>query len=521
MSGLVSIVGSGPGDPDLITRKGIKRLREADAVFHDKLSPDDLIRRHCSPEVEVHDVGKRKGKIGPSQDEINEMLIEASNEHERTVRLKGGDPFLFGRGGEETEFLAEHDVDFEIVPGVTSLTAVPASAGIPLTHRDHSSSVGAITGHFNRNAEDEEHDWKNLARLETLVVLMGVTRLGTIAENLLDAGKDPDTPVSVIGWGATPDQKSIVRSLGELKDGLDNPKEYLPGLIVVGDVVSCRPALNWYEKKPLFGQRIVVTRPEEQADRLAEPLREAGAKALVHPTIRIESLQEGRQDLREEFNQIRERDWLVFTSRNAVKFFFNVLEDSEYDLRILGPLNVACIGPGTAERLQKYGLTADLVPEKHRAEGLAEELLPELVPESEVLLPRSADARAFLASELENAGHDVREIPIYHTTPTDEQTREKLRTLLSESRIDMITFTSSSTVEYLFESLAGDFLRENLQIVETACIGPITAETLESHGIAADLIPENYNLDAFVQSIVSYARQSERPPNLTEGTSSP
>ncbi len=309
MSGLISIVGSGPGDPDLITQKGIKRLRQANAVFHDKLSPDDLIRRYCSSDTAVHDVGKRKGKIGPSQDEINEKLLKASREHHRIVRLKGGDPFLFGRGGEETEFLAHHDIDFEIVPGVSSLTAVPASAGIPLTHRDHSSSVGVITGHFNRNAENEEHNWEALVRLETLIVLMGVTRLGTITENLIDAGKDPETPVSVIGWGATPDQTAVVSTLEELQEGLENSKKYLPGLIVVGDVVSCRADLNWYENKPLFGQRIIVTRPEGQADRLAEPLREAGAKIFVCPTIRIEPLPEGEQELREECERIQNRDW--------------------------------------------------------------------------------------------------------------------------------------------------------------------------------------------------------------------
>lgn len=520
MSGLVSIVGSGPGNPDLITEKGIKRLREANVVLHDKLSPNELIRRHCPPNVEVHDVGKRKGKKGPSQSEINKLLLDASQTYDRTVRLKGGDPFLFGRGGEETEFLAEHDVDFEIVPGVTSLTAVPASAGIPLTHRNHSSSVGAITGHFNRNAEDEEHDWNALARLETIIVLMGVTRLGTIAKKLLNAGKDPDTPVSVIGWGATPDQTSMVSTLMEMEDGLDNPKEFLPGLIVVGDVVECRSDLNWYENKPLFGQEIIVTRPEEQANRLAEPLREAGARTFICPTIRIEPLQEGKRELHEEFDQIRDRDWLVFTSRNAVQYFYNVLEKTEHDLRALGSLKIACIGPGTAEQLSEYGLTADLTPEKHRAEGLAEELLPRLEANSGVLLPRSADARTFLADELADAGHDVREIPIYHTTLPDEKTREELRTLLSKSGVDMITFTSSSTVQNLFESLDPEFLRAQFGSVETACIGPITAKTLESHGVSADLVPENYNLDAFVDAIVSHGKSNKQSENFSEGTSS-
>lgn len=509
MSGLVSIVGSGPGDPDLITNKGIDRLRNADVVFHDKLSPNDLLRDYCRADAEFHDVGKRKGKQGPDQSEINRRLVDAANSHEHVVRLKGGDPFLFGRGGEETQFLAEHDVDFEVVPGVSSLTAVPAAAGIPLTHREHSSSVAIITGHFNRHAEDEEHDWSSLAGLETIVVLMGVTRAEGIAENLIDADKDPDTPVSVIGWGSTPRQNARVTTLGNLTDGLDDPSDYLPGLLVIGDVVDCRPELNWYEEKPLFGKEIIVTRPAGQSDRLSEPLEEAGAQVHRLPTIEIQPLPDGLNRLEQQLGNLGRFDWLVFTSRNAVRFFFETLDDSSHDVRSLGSLRVACIGPGTAERLEEEGIDADLVPGKHRAEELLDELLEELPEGSDLLMPRSADARAHLAVGLRTAGHDVTEVGIYHADRPDPDTRKQLEEFLRDGDADMITFTSSSTVENLFEAMDEDVVASGLRSLEAAAIGPITAETLRSHGVSVPLVPENYNLDSFLDAIVGYYRTED------------
>lgn len=510
MSGLVSIIGSGPGDPDLITKKGIDRLREADVVFHDKLSPNTLLEEYCRDDAEIHDVGKRKGKEGPDQSEINRHLVEAAEAHDRVVRLKGGDPFLFGRGGEETEYLAKHDVEFEIVPGVSSLTAVPAAAGIPLTHREHSSSVGVVTGHFNRNAVDETHDWSALAGLETIAVLMGVTRSGSIAENLIDAGKSPETPVSVIGWGATPRQNTHVTTLEELTEGLDEPSEYLPGLLVVGDVVECKQDLNWYEEKPLFGKNIIVTRPSGQSDRLADPLEEAGARTLSCPTIEIKPLEKGLNELRELLGTLEEFDWLVFTSRNAVRYFFQTLESSPRDIRALGSLNVACIGPGTAERLAGEGIDADLIPGKHRAESLRDELLETLSPKSSVLMPRSADARAHLAEQLKDADHDVTEIGIYHADHPGPEVRSQLKEYLRAGDADMITFTSSSTVENLFEALDEETVTEGLQSMETAAIGPITAETLQSHGVSASLVPENYNLDSFLHAIVDFYRTEDK-----------
>lgn len=513
MSGLISIVGSGPGDPELITQKGIRRLRNADVVFHDKLSPNKLIQDHCPPGTDIYDVGKRKGKIGPGQDEINNMLLEAVQEHDRVVRLKGGDPFLFGRGGEETEHLAQHDVDFEIVPGVSSLTAVPASAGIPLTHRDHSSSVGVITGHFNRNASDEEHNWDALADMETLVVLMGVTKVGSIARNLIEGGKSPDTPTAIVGWGATPKQQSLVSTLGELRDGLDQPKPYLPGLIIIGSVVGCRSSLNWYENKPLFGKKIIVTRPRNQSDRLTKKLEEAGAQTVSCPTIRIEPLDEGLSKLQSELEHLPSYDWLVFTSRNAVLYFFKTLSESNFDIRSLGNLKFAAIGPGTAERIQEERIQPDLIPEIHQAEKLTDALIDRLESNSKILLPRSADARSHMNDRLVDAGHEVVEISTYHAALPDESTRDRLEELLSDSTVDMITFTSSSTVENLFEGLDSNKIKPGLRNMARAAIGPITAETLENHGYESCLVPENYNLSDFFEAIVEFLNRDPQHDN--------
>ncbi|MFB6347729.1 MAG: uroporphyrinogen-III C-methyltransferase [bacterium] len=504
MSGLVSIVGAGPGDPELISEKGIDRLRKADVIFHDKLSPNELIEDFCDEDTVVHDVGKRKGKVGPSQEEINNRLVEASHNYDRIVRLKGGDPFLFGRGGEETEYLADNDVDFEIIPGISSLTAVPASAGIPLTHRDHSSSVGVITGHFNRNAEDEQHNWKALSVMETLVVLMGVTRADHIASRLIQSGRDPDTPAAVIGWGATPRQESLITTLGDLKEGLNNKKPYLPGIIIVGDVVNCRQSLNWFENRPLFGQKIIVTRPESQSDRLTDRLTDLGAEAMSAPTINISPIESGLVTLAETFEQIDQFDWLIFTSRNAVRFFVETLDRSSYDLRILGSLKAACIGPGTAERLAEIGIEADLVPDKHRAEDLAETFLSRVTGTSNVLLPRSGDARPYLPDTLEEKGHQVTELSIYEANPPDPETQDKLKDLLSSRSADMITFTSSSTVENLFECLDEKTARNWLQQLDCAAIGPITAGTLKNYGVTASVVPDNYNLEAFTQAILDH-----------------
>lgn len=509
MSGLVSIVGAGPGDPDLITQKGVDRLTKAEVLLHDKLSPNKLIEDFCPPDTRIHDVGKRKGKVGPDQKTINRMLLEAAQDNHRVVRLKGGDPFLFGRGGEETEFLAEHDVNFEIIPGVSSLTAVPAYAGIPLTHRDYSSSVGVITGHFNRESSGEKHDWKSLAKLETLVVMMGITRVGSIVQNLIEAGKQPQTPAALVGWGATPKQQSIITTIDSLRDGLDDPSPYLPGLIIIGDVVKCRSQLNWYETKPLHGRKIIVTRPESQSDRLIGRLQDAGARTYHCPTIQITPLNEGLSELRDQFSELSGFDWAVFTSRNAVRFFFGALDESGKDVRALGNLEIAGIGPGTAQRLEQEGIKTDLVPSKNRAEALTEELLDVLEPKSKVLLPRSAGARAHLADELSSADHEVREISLYETSLPGEDERQRLKQLLFDSSVDMITFTSSSTVENLFEAFDERTIKPQLDRMARAVIGPITAQTLESHGVSPSFIPDNYNLEVFYRSIVEYFQGSD------------
>ncbi len=503
MSGLVSLIGAGPGDPELITEKGIDRLRRAEIVFHDKLSPTALLERHCRGDVEVRDVGKRKGKVGPEQHEINRMLVEAARDYRRVVRMKGGDPYLFGRGGEEAEHLARHDVTFEVIPGVSSLTAAPAAAGVPLTHRDHASSVGVITGHLREGLELDDQPWEALARMQTLVVFMGITRAEAIARHLMNEGRDPATPAALIGWGSTPRQATHVTDLAGLAEGVPDRGRFLPGLVVVGEVVEARPHLNWFETRPLFGRRIVVTRPPEQADRLAGPLREAGAEALAGSTIEIHPLASGMEETRGAVGSLERYDWLVLTSRNGVRFFFDCLHGVGRDARALGTTRIACLGPGTAERLEEEGLDADVVPEDHRAEGLLEALLERTEEGDRLLLPRAAGARALLRDGLEEAKRRPHEIALYEARPAGEPYRSRLEEWLGGESVDMVTFTSASTVDSLFE-MVPQVARNGLQNVDCAALGPVTAAALRDRNVSPALVPDRYDIESFVEAILAH-----------------
>ncbi len=495
--GMVSIVGAGPGDPEFITRRGIRRLRRAEVVFHDKLSPNELIDRYCDDSTEVIDVGKRKGKVGPGQDQINDMLVRAAEDHRYVVRLKGGDPFLFGRGGEETGYLARHEVPFEVVPGVTSLLAAPAFAGIPLTHRELASEVGVITGHVDPDREHAPRNWDHLASLSTLVVMMGVTRSGEIAEQLIEAGRDPSTPVAIIGWATRAAQNVLTTTLEDLRGGLEEPADYLPGLIVIGEVVGCREELDWTRNLPLFGQKIVVTRPSRARRELSESLRELGAEVVRRPTIRIRPLDDGLDALREALADPDSYDGIILTSRNGVRMLRRVIRESDRDVRCLAGLTLACIGPGTAEELGEWGLTADRVPDEYRAEGLVDRLLEE-DPRS-WLVPRARGARTLLTDQLREAGHRIDEIHTYVSEPHQEG-RDRLSQTLSDGP-DLVTFTSSSTVDSLFRLFDGERVRRWLRHVQTACIGPITAGSLSDHGIQADIVSPRHDIPGLVRAI--------------------
>jgi uroporphyrinogen III methyltransferase/synthase len=513
-SGRVSLIGSGPGDPDLITVRAVNCLETADVVFHDKLSPGELIERYCDPSVVVRDVGKRKGKDGPSQSEINERLLEASRNHDHVVRLKGGDPYLFGRGGEEAKFLEEHDVPFEVIPGISSLLAVPNYAGIPATERRHSSSMAVFTGHLG--SRETKLPWSALAEIDTLVAMMGITRCETIAGELIDAGRAPDTPVAVIGWGTTPRQASTTMTLRALSEnGLEERSRFLPGLIVIGEVVTERERLNWFERRPLFGRRIIVTRPAHQIQGIANELRERGAKPLKAPTIEIEPIEDGLNDLREEFDRLDSLDWLVFTSRNGVAHFFEQLREYGGDTRDLGGLRTAAIGEGTANSMEDWGCTADLVPDTFRAEALADTLNDTANVESRFLLPRADGARPVLPDRLEEQDHEVREIPLYRSV-VPEDSRPRFEQWIEQDEADMITFTSASTVDNLFRMFETrhDDLREWLSDLDIATIGPITASRLRERDLEVDVIPDEYTIDGLVEAVETFYRT--HPPDGSE-----
>lgn len=502
--GLVSLVGSGPGDPELFTQKAIRRLREADVIFHDKLSPNELVTRYGKSGISIVDVGKRKGKIGPSQEEINHKLIRASRDYDRVVRLKGGDPYLFGRGGEEAEYLAEHGIPFEVIPGISSLLAAPNYAGIPATHRNHSSSLTVITGHLD--PEGHEHDWEALARMDTLVVMMGITISDDIAQDLLKAGLAKETPCAVIGWGTTPEQNTLETTLSQLANGLDDPKSYLPGLIIIGKVVDYRRQLNWFENRALFGKKILVTRPEKHTREFARKLRERGARPLCYPTIQISKIDAGMRKLRGEMDTLNKYDGLIFTSRNGVRFFFESLEQKNLDTRALGKTSVAAIGPGTGGELERFHCVPDMIPPKNEAEHLAHEIKNHFKEPAQFLLPRAKGARSILPDILESAGHSVTEIHIYEAIPGGKETSEQLQDQLTDQVFDMITFTSASTVDNLFEMIPENEinLTEILSTVDIACIGPITAHQLIERGINVEVTAEEFSIPGLMTEIEEF-----------------
>ena len=364
--GKVYLVGAGPGDPGLITVKGMECLNQADVVIYDHLASAKLLK-YAREDAETICAGKQHGSHTLPQDEMNKLMIEKARQGHTVVRLKGGHPFIFGRGGEEAEALAAERIPFEVVPGITSAIAAPAYAGIPLTHRKYTASVGIVTGHEDSTKPDSTVDWSKLATgVGTLVILMGVKNLAKIVEKLISAGRDPKTPVALVRWGTTPQQTTLVGTLETIVAQAETAKLKPPVAIVVGEVVKLREKLNWFEKRPLFGKTVVVTRTREQASELVARLSAAGADCLECPTIRVVPPQDWHP-LDEAINALDSYDWLVFTSVNGVCFFFDRLYEKGKDVRALKDVRTATIGPVTAKRLRDFGLKSDIMPQTYRA----------------------------------------------------------------------------------------------------------------------------------------------------------
>jgi len=504
--GKVYLVGAGPGDPGLITVRGKNLLERAEVVVYDYLASRKLLK-HVPTDAEYIYVGKKGGvKHTHTQEEINQMLVDHARAGKVVVRLKGGDPFIFGRGGEELEKLYEDGVAFEVVPGVTSATAAATYAGIPITHRDYTASVAFLTGHEDPTKETSNVNWEKLATaVGTLVIYMGIKNLPIIVENLIKYGRDPKTPVAVVRWASTPEQRSVVGTLETITQVVSDAEIKPPSLIIVGEVVKLRDTIDWYEKRPLFTRRIMVTRTREQASDLVAGLEEHGANCLEYSTINIRPV-ESYEVLDEELERLKEYHWILFTSLNGVKYFFERLYSKGMDARDLNGPDIAAVGKSTADLLLKYGVNADLIPSTFTGEGLAESLLDQGVEGRNILIPRALHGREILPETLRGAGAQVTVAPVYQNCKV-EGDRDTLRTEFEEGNVDMITFTSSSTVRNflaMIDAESQEELQSLLADVKIAAIGPITAKTVTDNGLGVDVQPEEYTISDMVDSVVDY-----------------
>lgn len=498
--GRVYLVGAGPGDPDLITVAALERLREADVVVYDRLVSPRILDQ-ARPGAELIFMGKVAGQPAHDQAAINRLLIEKARQGKRVVRLKGGDPFVFGRGGEEAEALRQAGIPFEVVPGVTSAVAVPAYAGIPVTHRGLASSFAVVTGHEDPTKEESAIHWERLATAtDTLVLLMGIRTLPQAVEKLLAHGRPPDTPVAVIRWGTTPDQRTVVGTLADIVRRVEEAGLAPPAITVVGEVVRLRDTLSWFENRPLFGRRVLVTRTRQQASALARLLALEGALPLELPTIEIEpAVDEAAAEAGLAGLRAGAYRWLVFTSANAVEIFFRLMGERGLDARALAGAKAAAIGPATAEALAQRGILADAVPRQYVAEEVVAALRPHLEPGHRVLIPRAQGARAELVEGLRALGAEVEEITLYRSVVPRQAPSEALAAL-RRGEVDVVTFTSSSTVRNLAALLNGDV--ECLRSPLLACIGPITARTVEEVvGRPPDVVAEEHTVPGLVAAL--------------------
>lgn len=508
-SGKVYLIGAGPGDPGLITLRGKHLLERAEVVVYDYLANKRLLN-HVPKTAKFIYAGKKGGGLHAyTQEAINQLLVDHAKQGKIVVRLKGGDPFIFGRGGEEIEDIVAEGIDFEVVPGVTSATAAATYAGIPITHRDYTASVAFVTGHEDPKKKFSNIQWDKLANgAGTIVIYMGIKTLPIITKKLMDCGRDPKTPVAVVRWASTPKQRSVEGTLETITEVVRKADIKPPALVIVGDVVKLRNTIDWYEKRPLFNKRMVVTRTREQASELVALLEENGAECMEYSTIHIEPVAD-YAPLDTAFESIDDYQWILFTSLNAVTYFFRHLYKSGHDSRNLAGPKVAVVGRATAEELLKYGIRADLVPQRFTGEGLAEALLESDVSSgSKILLPRALRAGEVLPETLTDAGAQVDVVPVYQNTPPKGR-KEELRDQLQEGEIDLVTFTSSSTVTNfltMVDARDDEELHKLMENVVIAAIGPITAEAIEKAGLRVDIQPDRYTIPDMVKAIVEYYR---------------
>ncbi len=500
--GKVYLIGAGPGDPGLITVKGLECVKKADVIIYDYLANERLLEQR-RPDAELIYVGKQGSRHTLPQGQINSLIVNKAREGKNVARLKGGDPFIFGRGGEEAEELVDNGIPFEIVPGVTAATAVPTYAGIPLTHRGHTASVAFVTGHEDPTKPESKVHWDKIATgIGTLVFFMGMKNLQSIVDNLVSHGRDSSTPVALIQWGTRTDQRVVTGTLRDIVPKVREAKIGPPAIIVVGEVVRLRNKLNWYESKPLFGKRIVVTRSRDQASVFAEMLIDRGATTVEFPTIDVVP-PSNWDELDRAIKEVETYHWVIFTSANAVRFFMERLRFLGKDLRILKGVNICVVGSKTAESLESYGLRADLIPAEFKAEGVLAALGGVSVKGLKFLIPRAKVAREIIPGKLRELGADVTIATAYENIKPVADV-ERARKLFEEKKIAVVTFTSSSTVHNFVEILGQKEYKTLLYGVIVACIGPVTAKTAAEYGIETNIMPKEYTIPAFVDAMVEY-----------------
>ncbi len=490
--GKVFLVGAGPGDHRLLTYKGWEILQKADIVLYDRLVNPSLISL-IPPSVEKLYVGKAPGNHSYSQAEINDLIINNADKGKTVVRLKGGDPFIFGRGGEEAVELAENNIDYEIIPGITSVIGVPSYAGIPVTHRGKSSSFHVFTGH-----SVDTLNFENIANLEgTLIFVMGLRNLSDITKNLLEQGVSPHKKAAVIRYGTTSDQQLVKGQLENIADRVENNHLTPPAIIVIGQVVGLQEKINWFNNNSLSGKRIMVTRPYEQQQQLGRLIEKKGGEVLYYPTIKIEGPIVNDEVLN-CVKSIEKYDWIFLTSPNGVKYLFEIFKKTNIDLRELSSVKFAVIGPGTRSALKNQGIIADFMPEKYTTDFLGREFINLNELNQKILLPRSNLAEKKLIKKLQENGHQPKNIYIYKTCKT-EGNDENLLSHLEERSLDLITFTSPSTVSFLAEKMGVKV--DKIRNIPAVCIGPVTAGAAEDYGFNVIRKAEDHTIPGLMEVI--------------------
>lgn len=501
--GKVYLIGAGPGDADLITVKGLEYLKIADVVVYDYLTNEELLK-HCKADTEKIYAGKKASEHTLSQTEINELLVEKARQGLIVVRLKGGDPFIFGRGSEEAMELKNNNVEFEIIPGITAGIAAPSYAGIPITHRGYASSIAFITGHEDPSKIESDINWDKIATgIGTLVFYMGVANLAIIVSKLKEFGRTGNTPVALIRWGTRCFQQTITGDLDTIVKIAEENNFQPPAIIVVGEVVRLREKLKWFDIKPLFGKRIIVTRSRKQSSDLCKSLKNLGADVIEFPTIDIIPVKNFNM-LDDSINNIGTFSWIIFTSVNGVEIFFKRLFESNYDSRILKNIKVAVIGTETGKALKQYGIIPDLIPATFTSEGTVEAFrhIKDEVKEKKILLPCSAIARDIIPSELEKLGAIVKIVPIYENV-IPEYSEENINSYF-EHEFHLVTFTSSSTVLNLIEIFKKHKKEHLISTIKGASIGPVTTNTAKNNGINIVVEAKTQTIEGLTSSIIEY-----------------